>query len=175
MSRKEFFNIYFNEEGEEGEEMATEEQATAPPPPAMLDDESDENSITDKKFPMEQDGTTPEQDLLNFTNYQKLQYFKKFNSLLSLVQKTTLVFNNSKNYVNFDEIDDEKQHKIINLLISSLEETTDQINFFLEKGIASVNIDKTRVIFKAIVNKLNIIIDTFEGLMKRVENEEKNN
>ena len=170
MSKSKFFNIYFNEEGEE---MGVEGQegmegAAPPPPPAMLDIEPTD-SKTDKEFPEEKDGTTPEQDLINFTNYQKLQYFKKFNSLLQLIKTTKITFNNSKNYINFDEIEDEEQHKIINLLIASLEEITDQINFFLKKGIASVNIDKTRAIFNAIVKKLNTIIDSFEDVMKNVD------
>lgn len=188
MYRSKYFNIYFNEaedeqqqiEGDPNQQMEVDPNAMMqqePPPPAMLDDDTDPNAKqnkTDIKFPEEKDGTTPEQDLLNFTNYQKLQYFKKFNSLLKLIQQTKLSFNNSKNYVNFDEIDNEKQHKIINLLISSLEEITDQINFFLEKGIASVNIDKTRAIFNAIIKKLNLIIDSFEGIMRQVKLNDEN-
>lgn len=178
--KSKYFDLYFNEEGEEMMDPAAAEGdpsmggGAPPPPPAMLDDQSDPDSKTDKEFPTEQDGTTPEQDLINFTNYQKLQYFKKFQSLLNLINSTKIAFNNSKNYINFDEIDDEEQHKIINLLIASLEEITEQINFFLEKGIASVNIDKTRMVFKALVNKINTVIDSFENIMKQV-NENKDN
>jgi hypothetical protein len=175
LKKSKYFNLYFNEEGEEmAEGDPNAEGAAPPPPPAMLDIE-DTDSDTDKKFPEEKDGTTPEQDLLNFTNYQKLQYFKKFNNLLELLEKTKITFNNSKHYITFDEINDENQHKIINLLISSLEETTEQINFFLEKGISSVNIDKTRAIFNAIVKKINIIIDSFENVMRNVKQENDEN
>jgi len=147
-------------------------QPEPPPPPAMLD-VPDTDSQTDDKFPVENDGTTPEQDLLNFVNYQKYLYFNKFNKLLELIQKTKLAFNNSKVLINFDDIDNEKQHKIINLLIDSLDETTNQINFFLQKGIATVNIDKTRAIFNAIIKKINTIVDTFEGVVKQAEAIEK--
>lgn len=174
MNKSKFFNLYFNEEeenmmaegGDPNAEMGMEQPE--PPPPVMLDVE-DSDSPTDKKFPEEKDGTTPEQDLTNFVNYQRLQYFKKFNKLLALIEKTKLSLNNSKLYLNFDKINNEKQHKIINLLISSLEETADQINFFLEKGIASVNIDKTRAIFKALILKLNTILDSFEDLQRQIK------
>jgi len=157
-------------EGDPNAEIGMEQPA--PPPPVMLDVE-DTDSTTDKKFPEEKDGTTPEQDLTNFMNYQRLQYFEKFNKLLALIEKTKLSLNNSKIYLNFDKINNEKQHKIINLLISSLEETSGQINFFLEKGIATVNIDKTRAIFKAIINKLNTILDSFEDLQRQIKVDEE--
>lgn len=181
--RSKYFNMYFNEEGEEmmaqdPNQMGDSSmmQQPSPPPPVMLDPE-ETDSKTDKKFPIENDGTTPEQDLANFTNYQRLLYFEKFYKLLRLIDKIKMALNNSKLYVNFDEINNEKQHKIIKLLVSSLEETKEQINFFMNKGISSCNIDKTRAIFNAIVIKLDTILNTFHDLQKslKIGEEDKGN
>lgn len=133
----------------------------------------DEKSQIDKEFPIETDNQDPQQDILNFTNYQKLQYYHKFRDMLEFIDSLTSTMNKTKSMVSFDEINDENQHKIINLLSNTLEEVKDQVKFFLKTGIAQVNIDKTRVIFRAQIRKLNLVIDKFEEVMRNVKSNNK--
>lgn len=188
-SKSKYFNLIYNEDGEptqQGMEAAggpgmqadpnqvmMDPNAMQAPSFSMLDIEKDEDSKTDKKFPEEKDGISPEQDLTNFVNYQRLLYYDKFQAILKLIEQTKVTFNNNKYYINADNVPDGKQHKIINLLISSLEEIEEQINFFLQKGIATVNIDKTRAIYNAIYKKLDICVTAFEDTVKNAFVEDK--
>jgi len=180
LRKSQFFQKWFNEEGEmmqdPNQQMVDENgnpiMAQPPQPPTMIDVEPTD-SKADKLFPEEKDGTTPEQDLINFTNYQKLLYYKKFNSLSDLLSRLKKTIEQTTIYTTFDGVDDETQHKIINVLNSSVDSTIEQIHFFLEKGISAMNIDKTRAIFNAVVKKIDIIISNYEDLMKHVEFDEK--
>lgn len=180
----EAFKYYFMEDEDPNnvppEQMQNENPNEIPPEQQMMDPNmqqqqpsailpEDEEDKFEKEFPMEKDGGNTEQDVINFTNYQKLQYFNKFKELSIFVKTTEKTFNKAKTMVSFDNLDDEEQHKIINVLIQSLNEIQKQIDFFLEKGIVSVNIDKTRSIFRTQIRKLNLIIDKFEELMRNVK------
>ena len=183
MRKSKYFNVWLNEEGEmmdPGQEQMVDENGNPvmsqpqPPPPAMINlDQSD--SKVDKLYPEEKDGTTPEQDLINFTNYQKLLYYKKFNKLVEYLEKLKKTIDQTTLYTTFDDVDDESQHKIINLLTSSIESTIDQIHFFLGKGISAMNIDKTRAIFNAVVKKIYTFVENYEEVLKHVDFDEKGN
>lgn len=187
---KKFFNMYFNEEGEEQQQgdpnqaqpQEGDPNGAAPPagdpnavpqqqaPPAFLPkDEFDENDDFEKEFPLDKDNTNPEQDVINFTSFQRLNYFKKFESLVAFTEKIENQFNKFKDYTQFDEIDDEKQQNIINVLLASVKDIRAQIKFFLEKGIVGMNIDKIQVIFRSQVRKINFIIDQFEMVIGQIK------
>jgi len=200
MVNKELFSYYFLEEGEEqapapdpnaappdqqadpnaqpqgdpNQMQGTPVQQPQQPNAALPDDEEDDvDSEFEKMFPMEKDGTDPEAEKSNFITYQKLQYFSKFQDLLELTNDIENTFEQAKKTIGFNQSDDEKQHKLINMLIKSLAECRDQIDFFLLKGIANVNLDKTRVIFRTIIRKLNYIIDNYDGVMMRFKRQKE--
>ena len=145
-------------------------QQTAFLPKEEVDE--DEQSTIDKEFPQEKDNQDSQQDIINFTNYQKLQYYHKFRDMLEFIDELERTMNKTKSMMSFDEMNDEEQHKIINLLLNTLDDIKDQIMFFLNKGIAQVNIDKTRVIFRAEIRKMNLVIDKFEEIMRNVKNKD---
>lgn len=189
MIDKNSFDYYFNEDGEEqqpqeGDPNAQQGQEqpqgttqdgvdpnAAPQQQAVLPDEQpdEDNKEFESKFPIETDGGDGQQDIINFTNFQKLQYFNKFTELIKFVNTTEETFKNAKSSFSYDELDDEKQHAVLNQLLSGLNEIKIQINFFLKKGIAAVNIDKTRSIFRSEIRKLNLIIDKFESLIHQIK------
>lgn len=193
-----FFNHYFNEdevpnqdpnamvndgtaqggmEGDaEGMEQPMEDGSMMPQDPMAQssvllpdDDNEDEEDEFEKLYPMEKDGGNPEQDINNFANFQKLQYFNKFKDLSKFIDNFEKSLNQAKVNVNLDEVEDEKQHKIINLLVNSLIEVKSQIKFFLDKGIVSVNIDKTRSIYRSEIKKLNMLLTEYEKITRDIE------
>lgn len=195
VNNKNLFNYYFNEEGEEQvqqdpnaegapqdgsqedpnaqqQDSNNPQENSAPQQPAILPDDNseDEDDEFEKEFPMEKDGQDPQQDILNFTNFQKINYFNRFKQLIKLTEKVEKQIKESKTVIELDDIDDEKQDNVITVLLTSLNDIQKQIKFFLEKGIAAVNIDKTRCIFRAEIRKINYIIDKFEHITKQSEN-----
>lgn len=192
---KRFFNMYFNEEGEQqdpnqqqqdpnqqqqdpnGQQLPPGDPNAVPQqqaPPAFLPKaEFDEDDEFEQDFPMDNDNTNPEQDVINFTNFQRLSYFKKFQRLVSLTERIENQFNSFKDYTQFDDVNDEKQQNIINVLLASVKDIRSQIRFFLEKGIIGMNIDKIQVIFRSQVRKINFIIDQFEMVIGQIKTDKK--
>ena len=99
----------------------------------------------------------------------------EFNKLVEYLEKLKKTIDQTTLYTTFDGVDDESQHKIINLLTSSIESTIDQIHFFLGKGISAMNIDKTRAIFNAVVKKIYTFVENYEEVLKHVDFDEKGN
>jgi len=175
MDMMNIFDYYFNEDGEEqgGDPNAdpNAQAAPPPPPPNILPPSPPPQDEFEKAFPTIQDNTTSEQDVANFTNFQKIAYFKKFEKLQKMCDRMIIQFNHLKDATLEDEYDDEVQGNIVNILLSSIKEIKNQINFFLEKGIVALSMDKIQVIFRAQIRKLNYIIDEFERLSTKFREE----
>lgn len=112
---------------------------------------------------MEEEGNG--EDLIprkNYINYSKLLYFNKFKSLLEFIDKTKTYINETRNAINFDDMENERQEQVILFLNKSLNDTEEQINFIVKKALPNLELEKVKLIFKGTVSKLNKIIDAYE-------------
>lgn len=113
---------------------------------------------------MEEEGNNGEELIprKNYINYSKLLYFNKFKNLLEFINKTKTYINETRNTINFDNNENERQEQVILFLNKSLNDTEDQINFIIKKALPNLELEKIKLIFKGTVSKLNKIIDTYE-------------
>ena len=109
----------------------------------------------------------------NFINYNKLLYYNKFEKLLTLIEMAKNTFNKNKSLVNYDDVEDLTQYKKIEFFIKELDVLRDQIIIINRKALPNIELDKVRVIFKSCVNKLNILINSYEELFKGLKLDER--
>ena len=172
MRRFRDLSFLLNEEGEDPNAQPQEGQED----PNAQPQEGQEDPNQDPNAQQGMEGQEDPSELVmksNFINYNKLLYYNKFEKLLTLIEMAKNTFNKNKSLVNYDDVEDLTQYKKIEFFIKELDVLRDQIIIINRKALPNIELDKVRVIFKSCVNKINILINSYEELFKGLKLDER--
>jgi len=98
---------------------------------------------------------------------RKLMFFDDYSRLSELCNNFIDQVNLHKQYIEYDDIPDDEQMKVINYILENVSDIKSKIDYILTKEIKNIDNSKLEIIFDAFKQKFDILIQSFKQINKQ--------